>query len=127
MKPCVDTFSELYLTLNEKEFVNFHASGSAWDGINAFSPNLKRAACDGKSLDDWSVNARSSSGKYEKAEAREYKIGLKTLTGKPLKMAGIISVILNDTGTERETVSFPEESSFRSPINWVELIIPKIQ
>ena len=126
MKPCVDTLSELYLTINEKEFINFHASGSAWDGVNAFAPNLKRAASNGKSLDDWNVNARASSGRYENAEAREYKIGLKMLTGKPLKMAGIMSVILNNTGTERETVSFPEESNFRNSTNWVELIIPKI-
>jgi hypothetical protein len=127
MKPCVDTFSELYLTISEKEFINFHASGSAWDGINAFAPNLKEAASRGKSLDDWNVNARASSGRYENAKAREYKIGLNMLTGKPLKMAGVISVILNNTGTERETVSFPEESNFENSTNWVEIIVPKIK
>ena len=127
MKPCVDTFSELYLTINEREFINFHASGSAWDGVNAFAPDLKTAASNGKSLDDWNVNARASSGRYENAKAREYKIGLNMLTGKPLKMAGVISVILNNTGTERETVSFPEESSFINSTNWIELIVPKIQ
>lgn len=33
-------------------------------------------------------------------------------------------VIVNKTGTERESVNFPEGYSFRKSDNWIELILP---
>ncbi|HNQ81922.1 MAG TPA: hypothetical protein PKI53_12535 [Candidatus Aminicenantes bacterium] len=109
---------EVYIASNGEEFYNLHASGSLAEGLNLFSAGLETAKYQVGYYKDW----ESDVGKSEaRLFGKEYRIGLKKFTGRPLKFAAAILAV-NRSG--RESSRFPAKFDFGSSAGWAELVLP---
>jgi len=113
-----DFVSEVYLATSEREFLNLHSSGALGEGLNSFSPDLRRAAFTVDSNTGWESNV---TGIGARTQGKEYKISRAILPGVIVKMAGGMTIV---NWTMRETANFPEHYGFGDADDWVVLVLP---
>lgn len=113
-----DFVAEVYLAINESEFLNLHSSGALGEGINRFSPDLQRAAFGVGNSTGWESNV---TGRGVRTEGKEFKISRRKLPGATIKATGGMMAV---NAVIREHASFPEDWDFQSPARWMELVLP---
>lgn len=112
-----DVVSELYIALNDKEFLNLHSSGAPGEGINNFSDNLRIPKFVMNDNKDWDSNPNKAG---IKCYGKEYRINLSKLPAQSIKFAGGI-IFVNESA--REWANIPEKYNFKNSNGWADLII----
>jgi len=110
--------AELYLAVNDGEFLNLHSTGALGEGKNGFSAGLGSPAFTVGRTTGWESNVAK---RPVRAQGKEYKISRRKLPGAGARVAAVMMVANSDM---RETANFPEHFSFESPAGWVALVLP---
>ncbi len=113
-----DFVAEVYIAINEDEFLTLHSSGALGEGTSAFSPGLRGPAFAVGNAVGWQSNV---TGTGVRSEGKEFRISRGKLPGATIKAAGGMIVV---SATIRERAGFPGAFGFESPAGWMELVLP---
>lgn len=110
--------SEVYVAMNDTQFVNLHSSGSLGEGMNTFPSDGRRPGFSVGNATGWESNVARTPARIQ---GKEYRISRTRLPGTTVRMAAFMSMM---SSTLRESVSFPKDYDFSSPDGWAELVLP---
>ncbi len=113
-----DFVAEVYLEINDREFLNLHSSAALGEGINSFSEALDRAAFSVGNNTGWESNV---TGAGARAQGKEFKISRQKLPGPILRLAGGMIVVNTEI---RERATWPDRLDFGGATEWVEILLP---
>lgn len=109
--------AEVYIAINDREFLNLHSSGALGEGVNRFSEDLERAAFSVGNSTGWESNVTASGAR---AQGKEFKINRQRLPGSTFKLTSGLIVANREV---REATRFPDRFDFAGETEWVEVVL----
>jgi hypothetical protein len=116
-----DFVAEVYLAINDREFLNLHSSAALGEGINSFSADLERAAFAVVNNTGWESNV---TGIGARAQGKEFKLSRQKLPGSILRLAGGLMVVNREF---RERAGWPERFDFAGATEWAEAVLSPLE
>ena len=113
--------AEVYLAINDREFLNLHSSGALGEDINSFSADLERATFSVGNNTGWESNV---TGMGARAQGKEFKLSRRKLPGSILRLAGALIVVNREI---RERAVWPEGLDFTGATEWVEAVLSPLE